>query len=467
MNHRSSGTFGGLAPHEDRPTAGLAEAVGVGISGKSSPGSTVKKEVGMARIVLSALVLIGVAASARSEDFALKDGDTVVFLGDSITAARGYGRIVEQYTLLRFPDRDVRFHNAGQGGDTAAGGLARLDRDVFPLNPTVLTVAYGVNDIGWGGKADEAHKQAYLDGIRGIVERARARGCRVYICSAAATAEAPDPAERGFLQAMCDEGMALARELGGHSIDVQRSMRRVQRRMVEAAAKDDPKKDRPSLHVADGIHLNEDGQLAMAVAILEGLGAPAEVSSVAIDAAGPLAAEAEGCAVANLSGDASRLEFDRLDAGLPLNLGLFGALRYRFIPIPERLNRYMLTIKNLPDGDYAVTADGRALGAWSAGRLARGVNIASATADGWQPGGPWEAAAWAVADATEARSKLSQVSPAMARDLPNSPILADLDARVREADAKIREVQRALVAPRPFRFVVERKEEAKEGEAAR
>src|SRR5689334_13631548 len=127
------------------------------------------------RIALVVLLLLAAARGAAA-DFALKDGDTVVFLGDSITAARTYGKIVENYTLLRFPDRKVRFVNAGWGGDTAAGGLKRLERDVFAHHPTVLTVAYGVNDIGWGARADAEHKQAYLDGVRGIVEACRKRG---------------------------------------------------------------------------------------------------------------------------------------------------------------------------------------------------------------------------------------------------------------------------------------------------
>ena len=70
------------------------------------------------RHLLPALCL---AASTLHADFALRDGDTVTFLGDSITAARGYTKIVEHYTLVRFPDRHVRFVNAGQGGDTAHG----------------------------------------------------------------------------------------------------------------------------------------------------------------------------------------------------------------------------------------------------------------------------------------------------------------------------------------------------------
>ena len=35
------------------------------------------------------------SSSVRAEDFALRDGDTVVFLGDSLTAARTYGKFIE------------------------------------------------------------------------------------------------------------------------------------------------------------------------------------------------------------------------------------------------------------------------------------------------------------------------------------------------------------------------------------
>src|SRR3954465_2679095 len=142
----------------------------------------------MQKIAVSLLTFAIFAPIARA-NFAIHDGDTVVFLGDSITAARAYGKIIETYTLLRFPDRKVHFVNVGQGGDTAAGGLNRLDRDVFANKATVLTVASGVNDIGWGTKADAEHKQLYLDSVRGIVEACNKRGVRVYVCSAAVTAE--------------------------------------------------------------------------------------------------------------------------------------------------------------------------------------------------------------------------------------------------------------------------------------
>jgi lysophospholipase L1-like esterase len=400
------------------------------------------------------LALAAVAPGYVRADYALRDGDTVVFLGDSITAARTYGKIVENYTLLRFPGRKVRFVNSGRGGDTAAGGLNRLDSDVFAHGATVLIVAYGVNDIGWGTRADDEHKKAYLDAIRSIIDRCKDRNVRVFICSAAITAEGPDQAETGFLQKMCDEGLAVARERGAGAIDVQRAMRAIQRKVRAVAAETRDEKDRPTLHAADGVHLNDLGQLAMAFAILKGLGAPADVSSVTVDVRGPTLVETAGCQVTHVTGDAKQLEFDRLDEGLPVNFGVFGALQFRFVPVPEELNRYVLTVRGLPEGRYDVLADGRPLGSFAADRLAAGVNISSATADGWEPGGPWDAQAALLVRLTDARSEVATARQLADHYLPTHPERDALHRQADEADARLVDLQRTLVRPRPFHFVV-------------
>ena len=118
----------------------------------------------------------------------------------------------------------------------------------------------------------------------------------------------------------------------------------------------------------------------------------------------------------SLSGTTARLEFDRFDDGLPINFGLFGALQFRYVPVPEELNRYMLTVKNLSEGRYDVAADDRPLGQFTARKLAEGVNLSSATADGWEPGGPWDAQAWILKDMTEAQPAREQSS--IPRPLP-------------------------------------------------
>jgi lysophospholipase L1-like esterase len=395
--------------------------------------------------------------TVAADDFALKDGDTVVFLGDSITAAQTYGKIVENYTLLRFPDRKVRFVNAGRGGDTAAGGLARLDNDVFERGATVLTVAYGVNDIGWGLKADDEHKQKYLDSIREIVRRCREKNVRIFICSAAITAADPDKAEHDFLQTMCDEGLAAAKELGAGAIDVQRQMRAIQRRVITAGEGIAENEKRPSLHVADGVHLSELGQLAMAFAILKGLGAPADVSSAVIDADGGKVTEHRGCRIDNVKAAGGKIQFDRLDDGLPLNQGLFWALNYRFVPIPDELNRYLLTVRSLPPGKYDVLADDRKLGTWPAAQLAAGINIASAMADPWQPGGPWDVQATIVKSLTEARASLRTSQVEASAYLTDAQLRGGLAEDAAEINQLLQELQRKAARPRTYHFVVQPK----------
>jgi hypothetical protein len=60
------------------------------------------------RSLLVLVCTLSASMGSHAADFAVRDGDTVVFLGDSITAARGYSKIIEDYTLLRFPDRQMK-----------------------------------------------------------------------------------------------------------------------------------------------------------------------------------------------------------------------------------------------------------------------------------------------------------------------------------------------------------------------
>src|SRR5208283_4954883 len=85
------------------------------------------------------------------EPFSLKNGDRVVFFGDSITDQRLYTTYVETYVRTRFPQLDVTFVHSGWGGDRVTGGGGggideRLARDVNAYHPTVVTIMLGMND---------------------------------------------------------------------------------------------------------------------------------------------------------------------------------------------------------------------------------------------------------------------------------------------------------------------------------
>lgn len=401
------------------------------------------------------LLLFGLALSPlRAEEFALRDGDTVAFLGDSITAARNYSKVIEDYTLMRFPDRKVRFINAGKGGETAQLSLARLDDAVIAKGATVLTVAYGVNDIGWGMKADAEHRQAYLDGISEIIERCHARNIRVFICSPAITAERPETAETGFLQQMCDAGLALAKSKQAGTIDVMRAMRSVQRRIADVNAKEADRSKHTSLHAADGVHLNDLGQMAMAWAMLKGLGAPADVSWAEVDAANRAVVRQEDCLVSDITSTEEGLVFTRLDQRLPLNQQPLWMLHGWFIPITEELNRYGLSVQHLPAGKYDLFAGGRKLGAWSETDFASGINLASATADPWEPGGPWHGQGQLLSTLTMVRDELDWANRGLGRYLTAHPGQAGLSAKMSAIENNVIELQREMARPAPVKFEI-------------
>ena len=68
---------------------------------------------------LSVLLLAGLASA---QDFHLKDGDRVVFFGDSITDQRLYTTFTETFAVTRFPKRNITFIHSGWGGDRVTGG---------------------------------------------------------------------------------------------------------------------------------------------------------------------------------------------------------------------------------------------------------------------------------------------------------------------------------------------------------
>jgi len=73
-------------------------------------------------------------------------GETVVFLGDSIS--RGYGLAeAEAFPGLAAAELGVPHVNAGVSGDTMAAALARLERDVLSHQPRLTVLELGGNDF--------------------------------------------------------------------------------------------------------------------------------------------------------------------------------------------------------------------------------------------------------------------------------------------------------------------------------
>src|SRR5207244_1309292 len=148
------------------------------------------------------------------------------------------------------------------------------------------------------------------------------------------------------------------------------------------------------------------------------------------------------------------VEFTRLDEGLPLNGETFFALNFRWVPIHDELNRYLLKVTSLEPGRYDVVVDERPVSTYSAEQLAGGVNISSATADPWQPGGPWSAQANALQQLTESRDKLDMTRLLSFANLKVGDFPMVLGGEIKSTNSHIEEMQRLIAKPRPYRFSI-------------
>ncbi|MPZ75680.1 MAG: arylesterase [Deltaproteobacteria bacterium] len=124
------------------------------------------------RVVFLAMMLFALTAAALAPR-------TILFLGDSITAGYGlelsqaYPALIEQW--IKKKDWNFRVVNAGQSGDTSAGGLGRMDW-LLKNKIDVLVLELGGNDGLRGLPVEVTRKN-----LQAIIDRAKERYPRVQI----------------------------------------------------------------------------------------------------------------------------------------------------------------------------------------------------------------------------------------------------------------------------------------------
>ena len=237
-------------------------------------------------------LVVALAASVTyAEPF--RDGDRVVFLGDSLTQGGRYHRIVADYYLTRFPERNIRFFDAGVGGDSVKYCWPRFVGDVVRPKPTVVSVMFGSNDAGFRSPAE------FMADMTNLARRI-ARECgnprTIWITSTPydeySVRESPK-ARKGYDAKMrvLEEAVRIVADFakGGYCEfgDPMRDYMAWKRH------------DDPSFSLMpDRDHPKEPGHLVMAWQFLKSQGVPSLVSALDIDAA-TLTASAKNATVGN------------------------------------------------------------------------------------------------------------------------------------------------------------------------
>jgi len=344
-------------------------------------GRTTRALVAVA-LAMAALALSSGRPLAR-DGFALRDGDRVVFYGDSITQARHYTSFVETYVVTRFPTLDVTFVHSGWGGDGVNGGEGgdidtRLARDVLAYDPTVLTIMLGMND-GGVRPFDAGLFDAYAAGYRHILHTVRRShpALRITVLQPSPyddVTRAPD-FEGGYNAVLVRYGRFLKELADEERLTVADLNSPVVRTLTRAKAADPAAAARL---IPDRIHPGPQVTLVMAQALLQAWNAPATVTDVQIDATRKAATVQVGTRLSDIrAGDG--ISWTQTDAALPMPVDArdpLVSLVLRSSEFVQALDRQPLKVLGLPPGRYALRIDGEPVGSFASEQLASGINLA-------------------------------------------------------------------------------------------
>jgi lysophospholipase L1-like esterase len=314
----------------------------------------------------------------------LQDGDTLVFLGDSITHQCLYTQYVEDFFYTRYPERRIRFHNAGVSGDKAADVLARFDDDVAAFKPKYVTVLLGMND----GQYEDFRAEVfatYAAELGKVLDRIKAIGATPILLSPTlfdypvVERRRTDPTFRFRERSFAPNYNAVMAYYGAWGRD-QAARRGVPFVNLWGPLNDFTTEERvrkPEFTlVPDAIHPGPGGQFVMASAILEDQRPERRaVSAIMVTRAAQRWTTPPRQPITELAGDATRVSFSFKAPALPWVVPAESTAKTSkwewhedvrtgvdLTKAGHRLSNEMLRVTGLAPGNYDVRIDGQSIG---------------------------------------------------------------------------------------------------------
>ena len=328
------------------------------------------------------------AVLPAQSNFFLRDGDVVVFYGDSITDQRLYTNFVETFVATRFPALNVRFVHSGWAADRVDGGAGgsidlRLRRDVLRYHPSVITLMLGMND-GHYRPFDPAVAKAFATGYENIIQTVKAAlpNTRITLLRTSPYDDVTRPASfpggyNDVLLRYSEFLPTLAKREELMYVDLNASLVSVLKKVYAANS------ELAKQLIPDRVHPGLAAHLVMAESLLKAWNAPALVTAVEINGVTGKARRAENTTLSDLSTE-TNLHWTQLDSVLPMSIG----------PVPseelvklvlgstdfiEALNQETLRVTGLPSGAYDLKIDGERIATFTDAQLAASINLAHLT----------------------------------------------------------------------------------------
>jgi lysophospholipase L1-like esterase len=311
----------------------------------------------------------------------LKDGDTLVFLGDSITHQCLYTQYIEDYYYTRHPKLRLHFHNAGVGGDRASDALRRFDEDVAVYKPKYVTILLGMND-GTYTKYEQNVFDTYQADMTKVLDRIKEIGAvavpmtPTMFDSRSKKMFMKPEAQNAVREKYYSGVLALfgswlreeAYERGLGFVDMNSPLNTISMQQR--------KKDPKWTMIRDGVHPGQTGQVIMATSILGDMIPRAPVTQTTVaERNGKLGVFTTNATATDLVAENGRISFTELANALPWVLPEDAAEGFKLAIGGHHFSNEKLIVHTLKPGKYDLKIDGQVVGTYSAEQLDNGVEL--------------------------------------------------------------------------------------------
>lgn len=327
-----------------------------------------------------------------AEEFFLREGETVVFLGDSNTFADHYIRYLDAYLFTRFPDKQFHLLNRGMPSETVAGTSetthlpprpdlhTRLGGVLAATDPDVIIACYGMNDGIYQSPNPELMAK-YQAGVKKLVQRVQDEAKARLVLLTPPPFD-PTPFEHkpvsnppDYRRPASDYDQALDQFSKWLLTLASQDIRVIDLHSPMSGHIKARRETLPRYVMAgDGIHFNATGHMLVALEILEHWKAPGRISEAKFDWTEIQAATSNPRMI--------KKEDDVLifEWSLPLPMPIDPEWDPKAVSLerlPDRINEIKLQLVDLPEGNYRLTVDRGVLARFTKAELEQGVNIAS------------------------------------------------------------------------------------------
>jgi len=215
---------------------------------------------------MAAMMVMGTTALAE-----LKDGETIVFLGDSITqqgaGPTGYVTLFREAIEKARPNSGIKVIGAGIGGHKVPDLEARLDKDALAHKPNVVVIYIGINDVWHSQNGRGTPPDKYEAGLRNLVKRCNDAGARVILSTPSVIGEKQDGANP--LDKMLSEYAAITRKVAA---ETETTLLDLHAAFFGYLKEYNVADQAQGILTTDTVHLNDAGNRFVAVRMLEAVG---------------------------------------------------------------------------------------------------------------------------------------------------------------------------------------------------